>query len=933
LDDDRKKKVKLWLLGTTLVLLTLASRISISYYLGNDAPGDGVIYSQLGKNLLEQGVFSLDTQAPFSPTLVRLPGYPLFLAGDYAIFGVDNTPVRILQAVIDTGTCVLIALLTWLWTEDDDRKRRNALFAFGLVSLCPFIAIYAAMVLTETLTTFLMAAMALTATLALKADSQTRSFLHWIFTGLIAGASVMLRPDSGLFAAGIGLTLTISEIFLRNGDAAPSYQRRFIRAGVKGFVFTLAFIIVLAPWTIRNYRLFGVFQPLAPAHAEMPGEFVAHGYFRWLRMWVDDSRYTETMLWNLDEKPIRISKMPPQAFDSPEERERVAALLHQYNHPPGSEDQTDNADQDNSEDADAGDENSDDSAGSSDDSSDESADTPSDESDEEDEDDDDDENKVWNVEMTTDIDAQFGQIADERIARSPVSYYLFVPAKRAAALWFDSHSLYWPFGGQMSPISDLDYDEYQQYWLPAFTLLMWIYTLLAMAGAIRLWRDRANRANLRWLILVSLMTLPRIVFFSTLENPEPRYVVELFAFCAVLGAIYLGGLRRHENKPDIAEPLSTNRLLSLDVFRGATIAAMILVNTPGTWSAVYPQLLHAEWNGVTFTDLVFPFFLFIVGVSIAFSLGKGRDEGAVTVLQIKVIRRSAVLFAIGLLLEIFPFYNIWTGLWFDPATMRIMGVLQRITVCYLVAAVVFLHTPWRRQAVITAVLVLAYWALMTLVNVPGCEVTSISDKVCNLSAYIDRMVLTENHIWSESRVFDPEGLLSTLPAIATTLLGVLTGELLRSDRTETEKVRLLLLGGGVAAFAGLLWSFLFPFNKSLWTSSFALYTAGVACVLLGLFYWVIDTKGYRRWAAPFVVFGTNAIALFVGSSLIGRILEVIEIPVTDEKAISLQSEIFQKVFLPLASPVNASLLYSIFFVLVWLFVTWLLYRRGVIIKI
>jgi predicted acyltransferase len=129
-----------------------------------------------------------------------------------------------------------------------------------------------------------------------------------------------------------------------------------------------------------------------------------------------------------------------------------------------------------------------------------------------------------------------------------------------------------------------------------------------------------------------------------------------------------------------------------------------------------------------------------------------------------------------------------------------------------VAAVVFLHTPWRRQAVITAVLLLAYWALMTLVNVPGCEVTSISDKVCNLSAYIDRVVLTENHIWSESRVFDPEGLLSTLPAIATTLLGVLTGELLRSDRTETEKVRLLLLGGGVAAFAGLLWSFLFPFN-------------------------------------------------------------------------------------------------------------------------
>ena len=203
--------------------------------------------------------------------------------------------------------------------------------------------------------------------------------------------------------------------------------------------------------------------------------------------------------------------------------------------------------------------------------------------------------------MTPEIDAEFGQIADERIARSPVRSYLFVPAKRAAALWFDSHSLYYPFGGQMSPISDLDYDVSQQYWLPAFTLLMWIYTLLAIAGAMRLWRDRANSSNLRWLILIALMTLPRIIFFSTTENPEPRYVVELFAFCAILGAFYIGGLRFRRSESEAVEdtPPPSSRVLSLDAFRGLTIAAMVLVNEPGTWSAIYAPLKHAEWNGVT----------------------------------------------------------------------------------------------------------------------------------------------------------------------------------------------------------------------------------------------------------------------------------------------------------------------------------------------
>ena len=649
------------------------------------------------------------------------------------------------------------------------------------------------------------------------------------------------------------------------------------------------------------------------------------------------------MLWNLDEKPIRISTIPKQAFDSPGEREQVAALLEQYNNPPGSQDESAKTEDDNADDSENSDDNSDgisdssdtgDEASPDDENTDDSADNSADNSDADAPDLD--ENKKYDVKMTPEIAAAFGQIADERIARSPVRSYLFVPAKRAAALWFDSHSLYYPFGGQMSPVRDLDYDVSQQYWLPAFTLLMWIYTLLAIAGAVRLWRDRAKRGNLRWLILIALMTLPRIIFFSTMENPEPRYVIELFAFCSVLGAFYIGDLkfRRSEDETPEEPPVSSDRLLSLDAFRGITIAAMVLVNEPGTWSAVYPQLRHAEWNGVTLTDLIFPFFLFIVGVSIAFAFKAGSNERASKVRQhYKIVKRSLILFVLGLLLEIFPFYNIWTGLWFDPSTTRIMGVLQRIAICYLFAAVIFLHTGWKRLAAIAAAILLGYWALMTLINVPGCDVTSISDRVCNLAAYIDRLVLTEPHIWNQSRVFDPEGLLTTLPAIATTLAGVLTGQWLRSDRSPVEKVTgMAWLGLGLTS-VGWLWSFWFPLNKSLWTSSYVVYTAGIALLLLAGCYYLIDIKGYHRWAKPFMIFGTNAIALYVGSTIVGKLLDIAELAAPNDETISLQAKIFETWFLPFASPMNASALYAAAFVLAWLFLMWLLYRKGRFLKI
>ncbi len=365
--------------------------------------------------------------------------------------------------------------------------------------------------------------------------------------------------------------------------------------------------------------------------------------------------------------------------------------------------------------------------------------------------------------------------------------------------------------------------------------------------------------------------------------------------------------------------------MSLDVFRGITIAAMILVNNPGDWGAIYPPLAHAEWHGLTPTDLIFPFFLFIVGVAISLALGKRTAEQADRAVYLKIFRRSAVIFVIGLFLNGFPF--------FELSTLRIPGVLQRIAVCYLVAALLFVNTTWIKQALFAVVLLLVYWLLMTTVPVPGCAVTSFSDKACNLAAYLDRMILGVNHIWSQGKVFDPEGILSTLPAIATTISGVLAGTWLRTGRSSIEKISGLLVSGLTLLTLGWIWLFWFPLNKSLWTSSYVLYTSGVALCFLGFLMWVIDFKGYRKWSKPFVVFGTNALALFIGSSLMARLLGVITFSDGQGGKVALKTLIYENVFVPIASPLNASLAYAIVFILVWLLILWMLYRRQIFIKI
>jgi predicted acyltransferase len=375
----------------------------------------------------------------------------------------------------------------------------------------------------------------------------------------------------------------------------------------------------------------------------------------------------------------------------------------------------------------------------------------------------------------------------------------------------------------------------------------------------------------------------------------------------------------------ISEVLGPDRLVSLDVFRGITIAGMILVNNPGDWSTIYPPLQHAAWHGLTPTDLIFPFFLFIVGVAISLVLRKRVEQEKPRQIYQKIFRRFAIIFLFGLLLNAFPF--------FDFSTLRIPGVLQRIAVCYLVVSLIALHTNWKRQTIIAAALLIVYWILMTTISVPKCEITSIGDKACNLTAYLDRLILGENHIWLLGKVYDPEGILSTIPAIATTISGVLTGTWLRSNRNRLEKVSGIFSVGLILLTIGWIWSFWFPLNKALWTSSYVVYTSGLALCFLGFCIWVIDIKGYKKWSKPFVVFGMNALALYMGAELLARILDVIKFNNAAGELVSLKAWIYSTVFLPLASPVNASLIYAVSFILGWLFVLWILYRKRIFIKV
>ncbi len=367
----------------------------------------------------------------------------------------------------------------------------------------------------------------------------------------------------------------------------------------------------------------------------------------------------------------------------------------------------------------------------------------------------------------------------------------------------------------------------------------------------------------------------------------------------------------------IAEKLSaaSGRLMSLDVFRGATIAAMVLVNNPGSWDTVYPPLLHAKWHGWTFTDVIFPFFLWIVGVAMTLSFERRMEQGADRgrgKLMLHVVRRSAIIFAIGFFLSGFPKFPI--------ATMRIPGVLQRIAVCYLIASIVLLFTRLRGQMLAVGTLLTGYWMLMTLYPVPGCGPGSL-EMECNFERYVDGLLL-KGHMWRQTTEWDPEGIVSTLPAIATTLFGVLAGHLLRIRRTPAEKTAWLFVCGSVLLVSGSVLAWWMPINKSLWTSSYSVFMAGLAMQAFAFCYWLVNVQQWKRFAQPFVMFGMNAIVLYFFSGMLARMMSILKIG-----SVSLQHIVYDNFFVYLASPKNASLLYALTNVAVVYLFARFLYRR------
>jgi predicted acyltransferase len=374
---------------------------------------------------------------------------------------------------------------------------------------------------------------------------------------------------------------------------------------------------------------------------------------------------------------------------------------------------------------------------------------------------------------------------------------------------------------------------------------------------------------------------------------------------------------------------SAGRLLSVDAFRGMTMVAMILVNNPGDARTTYWPLEHAEWHGWTPTDLVFPFFLFIVGVAIVLALKRRVDGGAARrPLVAKVLKRSLILFGLGLFLNGYPF-GLFGPRSFDQllATWRIPGVLQRIAICYLVVSLLVLFYRPRTLKVLTVVALVGYWALMTLVPVPGLGAPDIDSTGGHLAAWLDRAVFGD-HVWQYAKVYDPEGILSTIPAIATTLFGVFAGLLLVARLDPAERLVRLFSYGTLLVAGGYMWGWFFPINKPIWTSSYAVFTAGLASCGLALCYRCFDVRGYRTTARVFEIYGVNAIALYVGSGILARTLAYIRVGDT-----SLQRLVYNNVFSPWLPPYVASLGYAITWIVGWFLVLAWMYRRRIFIRI
>jgi predicted acyltransferase len=379
------------------------------------------------------------------------------------------------------------------------------------------------------------------------------------------------------------------------------------------------------------------------------------------------------------------------------------------------------------------------------------------------------------------------------------------------------------------------------------------------------------------------------------------------------------------NEPNSSSEPAPNgkppRLVSLDVFRGLTIAGMIVVNNPGSWSAVYPPLRHAPWDGWTPTDLVFPFFLLIVGVAIPFSFGRRSASGTGRFgLVLRIVRRSLVIFGLGLLLAGFPSYEL--------AKIRIPGVLQRIAVCYLIASLIELAAGVRTKVGIVVVLLVGYWLAMAFAPYPGHEAGDLS-RSGNLAAFVDRAALS-GHLYKPD--YDPEGLLSTIPAVATTLIGVLASHWLRSGRSAFEKDAGLFVAGWFGVVLGLIWNAAFPINKALWTSSFVVLTAGLGLQALAVCYWLIDIHGIRAWSRPFAILGRNAITAYVLSGLLARLLGMVSWPDASGRTTTPKGWLVESLGRVGLSPMNASLAFAILYLAVVFVPVYAMDRKGMYLK-
>jgi predicted acyltransferase len=376
------------------------------------------------------------------------------------------------------------------------------------------------------------------------------------------------------------------------------------------------------------------------------------------------------------------------------------------------------------------------------------------------------------------------------------------------------------------------------------------------------------------------------------------------------------------------------RLKSLDVFRGIAIASMILVNNPGSWGYIYPPLKHAEWHGCTPTDLIFPFFLFIVGAAMPFSLSKYTKENRpAKAVYWRIGRRALILFGLGLFLALF---SLTLDFWLNGAPadsfakIRIMGVLQRISLAYLISAIAVLNLERRGLWILATILLIGYWGAMQLIPVPGYGAGNLTPEG-NLVGYIDRVILGQQHLLG-GKLFDPEGLFSTLPAVVTVLMGYFTGEWLRFQPRQSRTSINLAIFGMICVLVGHLWGFLFPINKQLWTSSYVIFTAGFALLLLAACYELIEVRGLQRLGFPLEVMGLNAIFAFVGSGVVARILTKTHVGTAND-APTTYKWIYEHLFKPWAGTLNGSLLFAIATVCFWWLILYLMYRRSWYFKI